>query len=118
MLCEINHNMIEQNDAEVQNQLRSVINVSLSDGENIVLNQNVPNPFAEQTVITYSIPETVQKAQIKFYSAEGKLINTVDILERGKGRINVFANDLITGIYTYTLVADGEIIATKRMMKN
>jgi hypothetical protein len=30
----------------------------------------------------------------------------------------VFANDLSSGIYTYTLVADGKIVATKKMMKN
>ncbi|PHR28690.1 MAG: hypothetical protein COA38_11900 [Fluviicola sp.] len=117
ILCEINHNIIEENDSEVQEQLRSFINVNLSDGENIVLNQNVPNPFAEKTVISYSIPETVQKAQIHFYNAQGKLINTVDISDRGKGHINVFANDLSTGIYTYSLVADGDIVATKRMVK-
>jgi hypothetical protein len=47
----------------------------------------------------------------------GKLINSVDISERGNGQLNVFANDLSTGVYTYSLVADGQITATKRMFK-
>ncbi len=64
------------------------------------------------------IPETVAKAQIHFHDGMGKLINSVDITERGSGQINVFANDLSTGIYTYSLVADGLVVATKRMMKN
>jgi hypothetical protein len=59
----------------------------------------------------------VKKAQIHFYDANGKLINSVEIQERGLGQINVFANDLSTGMYTYTLVADGQIVATKKMMK-
>jgi hypothetical protein len=53
-----------------------------------------------------------------FYNAEGKLINTVDLSNQsGKGQINVFANDLSNGVYTYTLVVDGKIIDTKRMVK-
>lgn len=83
-----------------------------------MLSQNVPNPFAEKTVISYNIPTTVAQAQIHFYNAEGKIINSVDIKERGNGELTVFANDLSSGIYTYTLVADGKIVATKKMMKN
>jgi len=98
--------------------LRTAINVNLSDRNAIVLNQNVPNPFAESTVITFSIPASVQKAQIHFYDGQGKLINSVDVLERGNGQLNVFANDLSTGVYTYSLVADGQIVATKRMVKD
>jgi hypothetical protein len=59
----------------------------------------------------------VLKAQIQFNDGQGKLIKTVDISERGNGQLNVFANDLSSGVYTYTLVADGQIIATKRMVK-
>lgn len=116
-LCQLSNSSIEQNDLELQNELIRTINVELSNKENIVLNQNVPNPFAERTVITFSIPESVGQAQIHFYDGTGKLINTVDINERGNGQINVFANDLSTGVYTYSLVADGKIISTKRMVK-
>jgi len=31
--------------------------------------------------------------------------------------LNVFASDLSNGIYTYTLVADGKIFETKKMLK-
>lgn len=117
ILCMINQQMVQQNDIETQNQLRDVINVELTDDNNIVLEQNVPNPFAEQTIIAYSIPETVKKAQIHFYNASGKLIQTVDITERGMGQLNVYGSDLSTGVYTYTLVADGIVVATKKMQK-
>ena len=91
--------------------------ITLNTVQSIVLNQNVPNPFAEQTVISYSIPESVQKANILFYDSNGKMINNVEIKERGNSQLNVFANDLSTGIYTYSLVADGQIVATKKMVK-
>mgnify|MGYP006144541949 CR=1 FL=1 len=116
-LCQANQMAIQQTPQETQEYLEKTINITLSNRNNIILNQNVPNPFAESTVISYSIPSTVQKAQIHFYDGQGKLINTVEISERGNGQLNVFANDLSAGVYTYSLVADGQIIATKRMMK-
>lgn len=96
---------------------KSSIEVELNDVQNIVLEQNVPNPFAERTTISYSIPDNVQKAQIHFYNQNGQLINTVEINERGEGQLNVFANDLSTGVYTYTLIADGSIVSSKRMVR-
>lgn len=116
-LCNANQMAVQQTPEEVQQQLRAAINVNLSDRNAIVLNQNVPNPFAESTIITFTIPATVQKAQIHFYDGSGKLINSVDVIERGNGQLNVFANDLSTGVYTYSLVADGQVVSTKRMMK-
>ena len=116
-LCQMSNSAIQPTQEEVQNQLTMAINVNLSDRNAIVLNQNVPNPFAESTVITYSIPASVQKAQIHFYDGQGKLINSVDVIERGNGQLNVFANDLSSGVYTYSLVADGQVVSTKRMIK-
>ncbi|MES2799434.1 MAG: tail fiber domain-containing protein [Bacteroidota bacterium] len=116
-LCQMNQSAIQSTPEEMQEKIAHEINVTLSNRNNIILNQNVPNPFAESTVITYSIPSTVGKAQIHFYDGQGKLINSVDINERGNGSLNVFANDLSTGVYTYSLVADGQIVATKRMVK-
>ncbi len=117
LLCQISNSAIQPTQEEFQEQLKNEINVQLSNKSSIILNQNVPNPFAEQTQISFSIPETVKKAQIHFYDANGKLINSVEVQERGLGQLNVFANDLSTGVYTYTLVADGQIVATKKMMK-
>lgn len=117
-LCQVNNSMIQENSPTSQEVLQTILNIELFDGENIVLNQNVPNPFAESTVITYSIPESVQKAQLHFYNMSGQLIKTVDITSRGAGRMNVFGSDLSTGTYTYTLVADGQIVDTKRMVKS
>jgi hypothetical protein len=95
----------------------SQVEVELSDKNIVVLNQNVPNPFAESTVITYNIPENTGFAQIIFYNSNGQLIKAVDLNQRGTGQLNVFANDLSSGTYTYTLIVDGKSIDTKRMIK-
>jgi hypothetical protein len=99
------------------NHSMSGINVELKDGQSIVLEQNVPNPFAEQTTINYYLTDDVAKAQILFYNAQGKLIQSTELTQKGKGQLNVFASDLSNGIYTYTLVVDGKIIETKKMVK-
>ncbi len=104
--------------ARTQNPNSNVTEVTLNNSENIVLNQNVPNPFAEQTIITYYLPESVVKAQLLFYDAAGKLIKSVDLNGRGEGQVNVFADDLSNGIYSYALVADGQIADSKKMIKS
>ena len=82
----------------------------------IILNQNVPNPFAEKTLITYFIPESVNQAQILFYNDLGEILKTVDIKEKGKGQLTVYASNLSSGTYTYTLLADGNVVDTKKMV--
>ncbi len=97
-----------------QNQLT----VNLADEDRIVLNQNTPNPFAEQTTITYIVPEKYGYAQIIFRTIEGKIIKTVDITKKGGGQLKVFAGDLSSGMYSYSLEVDGKIFATKKMVKS
>src|SRR5690606_19235407 len=106
-LCSISHSSIMENPENVQKEIENVLRVELNDKNSIVLDQNIPNPFAEQTTINYSVPETVQKAEIHFYSQNGMLIKTVELTERGAGQIIVYGGDLSSGVYTYTLVADG-----------
>ncbi len=103
--------------AKISNPSINQLDVELSDKDAIVLNQNVPNPFAEQTTITYNVPASVTKAQLLFFNANGQVIQTVDIKTRGKGKVNVFASDLSSGLYHYTLVADGKVIDSKKMVR-
>ncbi|MFH0865488.1 MAG: tail fiber domain-containing protein, partial [Bacteroidota bacterium] len=82
----------------------------------IILNQNDPNPFAEETNITYSLPDNVNEAKIMFYDNNGKIIKTVELIGRGDGTLHVYASNLSSGIYAYALVADGKVIDTKKMV--
>ena len=102
-----------------QNQEKklSMQEVELSNGDAIVLDQNVPNPFAESTTISYYIPENIASAQIIFIDNSGRIMKTVNIKEKGKGMLKVYAQDLSSGIYSYTLVADGKTIDSKKMIK-
>jgi hypothetical protein len=84
----------------------------------IILDQNTPNPFAEQTTITYTIPENIADAKIIFYTNNGTVIKTLPIIERGAGAVLIYASNLSSGLYSYTLIADGQVIATKKMVCN
>lgn len=112
--CNAAQNRVNNNS---QNEAIAMLEVTLSSKNVVVLNQNVPNPFAEQTSISFQIPEDVKYAQMIFTDNLGKIIKTMDVEQRGKGVITVFADDLSTGIYTYTLVIDGKAIDSKRMIK-
>jgi len=46
-----------------------------------------------------------------------KQIKTVNITTKGQGALNVYANDLSNGTYSYTLVIDGSVVATQKMIK-
>jgi hypothetical protein len=90
--------------------------VTVSNQRAIVLNQNSPNPFKEQSTITFVIPDFVKSAQIVFIDNLGNILNQVDITERGHGELIVYAQDLSSGLYTYYLVADGKTIDSKKMV--
>lgn len=92
--------------------------VSLGNPAAVVLNQNVPNPFAEKTTIRYQVPRDARVAQIHFLNNQGASIKVVELTERGQGELLVYAEDLSSGIYTYTLVVDGKVIDTKKMIKH
>ncbi len=83
----------------------------------VVLEQNVPNPFAQQTRIDYEIPISAKTAQMVFYSIDGTAIKTVTLNNKGKAQLQVFAGDLHNGSYTYTLVIDGRAAATRKLVK-
>ena len=93
------------------------MSVELSSMQVIVLEQNVPNPFAEQTSISYFVPENMNNAQIIFTDMLGTVIKTADI-KTGYGVMTVFASNLSTGQYSYTLLVDGKTIETKKMVKS
>lgn len=77
---------------------------------------NEPNPFSEKTLIRYYIPERSTKAEIIITNLSGKMIKTVPIQLNGEGQLTIHANSLIAGIYLYSLIVDGKLIATEKMI--
>lgn len=92
-------------------------NISSNNQVGIILNQNIPNPFSESTQITYNIPVDFKEAKISFMNVEGKIIKELGINQKGYGSLYIYLNDFSIGIYSYSLVIDGKVIDTKKMIR-
>ncbi|MCO5230343.1 MAG: tail fiber domain-containing protein [Chitinophagales bacterium] len=80
------------------------------------LEQNIPNPFHQQTVIAYTIPENCRNSSIHIYNLNGAELRSYTISQKGRGSITVDAGSLKAGMYLYTLICDGKEVATKKMI--
>jgi len=80
-----------------------------------VLFQNVPNPFNQSTIINYEISEQISDAQILVFDMSGKLLRTYTITA-AESSIQIDANELVPGMYLYSLVVNNREIDTKKMI--
>ena len=80
------------------------------------LEQNEPNPFSQNTVVRYTLPENVKSAYLYIYDLNGKQVGQKTLDGRGKASVTLEAGSLTAGMYLYALVADGKVIDTKRMI--
>lgn len=88
----------------------------IGDTDVLSLSQNDPNPFSYCTTITLNIPESITTAAVFFYDMSGKQIDKRIITERGQSQLSVTSSDLSEGMYLYSLIADGKVIATRKMI--
>ena len=80
------------------------------------LEQNAPNPFNQNTMINYSLPEKAGNAVINITDMNGKVIKTVPLTEKGKGQLVLEAGQLAAGTYRYSLIVNGKLLDTKKMV--
>jgi len=81
-----------------------------------VLDQNIPNPFNTATTIGFYLPNSINSASIYVYNMNGVQLKSYSINERGKGSITIQGSEFNAGMYLYALIADGNVIDTKRMI--
>jgi len=85
------------------------------------LNQNFPNPFNPETVISFTLPKAVD-VEIKIFDALGSEVRTLINENRTAGKHNIywnatdnFGNRVSSGVYFYTIRADN-FVETKKMV--
>ena len=85
---------------------------------NISVGQNVPNPFTENTLITYSLNEAAN-VTLDIVDVTGKVVSTINegIQAAGEHNVTINASDLSDGVYFYNFRA-GDYSVTKRMVVN
>lgn len=80
------------------------------------LGQNHPNPANQTTQIEYNLPDEVTRASLYVFDLNGRQVSVYDNLQAGSGTVTIQASQLPAGLYHYSLVADGTIIDTKKML--
>jgi hypothetical protein len=80
------------------------------------IEQNVPNPFTGSTSIRYVLPKNYKQAKMIITDNTGKTVKQVNISDSSTGAVTVSDATLSPGIYFYSLVVDGKMIATKQMI--
>lgn len=83
---------------------------------NASIEQNVPNPFENNTTISYVLPAKYSTAKIVFSGAEGKVLKQVNLSGYGKGSIMVRAAELPAGVYQYSLFVNDQLVQTRQMI--
>lgn len=85
----------------------------------MVLNQNAPNPFSDQTTIEFKLDQPVA-VDFNIYNLLGKVVHAEQINTTvGTNRIEVSAAalNMAPGIYLYSLGVDGEMVTRKMIVK-
>ena len=80
------------------------------------LYQNTPNPFTESTLIRCDVADDIVQADLYIYNMNGEQIAEYAVTERGETSITIDGGSLNAGMYLYALIADGQVIDTKRMI--
>ena len=80
------------------------------------LDQNAPNPFREETKISFNVPNNTQKAGIYIYNLLGSQIKKIEIHQTGEGSVMISGDQLTAGMYLYALIIDNQVIDTKKMI--
>jgi hypothetical protein len=66
--------------------------------------------------VKYTLPTTISNAFMAVYDLTGKQITTFPINERGSASVVLTSDKLSAGIYIYSIVADGKVVDSKRMI--
>jgi hypothetical protein len=95
---------------------KSNINIEINLPAEYELNQNFPNPFNPVTIITYSVADN-SFISLKVYDVLGNEITELvsEVQEPGQYSISFDGSILSSGIYFYTLKANGHSL-TKKML--
>jgi hypothetical protein len=94
----------------------NVQNVTLTSANAAILYQNTPNPFSTGTKINYFLPEGTMGASMIFFDMYGNKLKEVALQQTGMGTLNITPDNMKDGVYSYSLVINGQLIDTKKMV--
>ncbi len=93
-----------------------IINISTVAKE-YSLSQNYPNPFNPVTQIVFSVAKA-SDIKIRIYDITGNevALPVNERLSAGEYKLDFNGTNLASGTYFYSLIADGKVVSTKKML--
>lgn len=102
---------------ELQRSFARTANKAVEQTDRAKLFEGKPNPFTNETLIEYYLPDNSKTASIMITNLEGKSVKSQTILSRrGKGYINFSSAGLSAGVYLCSLIVNSEVIETKKLV--
>ena len=74
-----------------------------------------PDPFSTIAIVKYAVPDYTGTAQLTISDIFGRQVAAYP-LDHASGEISITSAGLSSGVYLYSLVADGKAIATRKMV--
>ncbi len=108
---------LKQIDFNGSTKFSEIVEVNLQSISQFQLDQNYPNPFNPSTKIKYSIPNQ-NYVQLRVYDILGRQVKVLVNEQKEAGIYNITfnASSLPSGIYLYTLTADGLSMTNKMIL--
>ncbi len=83
--------------------------------ENSFINKlftNYPNPFSDETVISFNV-ERAGRVTVNIYDYRGIIVKTLidEVLSYGEHKIKFSSNNLPSGVYTYKIIKDYNVLS-------
>jgi hypothetical protein len=96
----------------------NILSVDNQKYEDIILEQNNPNPFSETCQINYYIPNKYNgKARLVITDELGrKVIQSFEICSGKPCQLTISAKEMNTGVYLYGIELAGRVVKSKKMM--
>ena len=108
--------LLQQEIANLKNVGKGYDGIGTHENSRNTLYQNTPNPTNSATCIECYLDASASKAFIAVYDLNGLQLKEFPVDHQGKNTVTIGANEFKPGIYMYSLLVDGKLIDTKRMV--
>lgn len=97
----------------------TVVGLPVSTVSNVIENSfinklftNYPNPFSDETVISFNV-EKAGRVTVNIYDYRGLLVKTLidEVLSYGEHKIKFSSNNLPSGVYSYKIIKDYNVLS-------
>ena len=79
------------------------------------ISQNTPNPFTGQSTVRVSVPDDASDAYIDILTLNGASVKRIPV-SNGLSEVSLSSFEFAPGTYLYTLVVNGKVSETRRMV--